>query len=82
MYLSNNTVDISCENSCDIRFKSQFKGFDKPGVADVSFRCPNRICKKSITFDSLNSLNKSKKTIPNNVYLTVPKKGDHGNGLL
>ena len=31
--------------------------FDKPGVADASFRYPNRICKKSIAFDSLNSLN-------------------------
>jgi len=29
------------------------------GVADVSFRCPNRICKKSIAFDSLNSFNLS-----------------------
>jgi len=23
------------------------QGFDKVGVADVSFRCPNRVCKKS-----------------------------------
>ena len=35
------------------------QGFDKPGVTDVSFGCPNCICKKSITFDSLESLNKS-----------------------
>ena len=35
------------------------QGFDKPGVADVCFKCPNRICKKSITLDNLNSLNVS-----------------------
>jgi len=33
------------------------QGFDKPGVADVSFRSPNRICKKLIAFDRLNILN-------------------------
>jgi len=33
------------------------QGFDKPGVVDVSFRFPNRICKNSITFDRLNILN-------------------------
>ena len=34
----------------------RLQGFDNPGVADVSFRCPNRICKKSIAFDRLNIL--------------------------
>jgi len=41
----------------DLNHSSQ--GFDKPGVADVSFRYPNRICKKSIAFDRLNILNLS-----------------------
>ncbi len=39
--------------------RTQFIG--KRAISDiisfVSFRCPNRICKKSITFDRLNSLN-------------------------
>jgi len=35
------------------------QGFDRPGVADLSFRYTNRICKKSITFDKLNILNLS-----------------------